>query len=162
NAWQAHSRLFTGSAVGALTSETRGQNSWLNYGPYGESNRTASVEDTVFADQKAGLMPEWTWTEGVAGDQPKLSDGTPKPFEKFHQKEVTAQNKKETPQSEEKPFTPPKTKTPLAEIYLDGETETKQVTFKGEEVEVKLNAHEKLQAINARIDALEQVKVCLS
>jgi len=68
NAWQAHARLFTGSAVGAITSETRGQNSWLNYGPYGEKNRTAKVEDTVFAEQKTGLMPEWTWTEGRAGD----------------------------------------------------------------------------------------------
>lgn len=68
NAWQAHVRLFTGSAVGAITSETRGQNSWLNYGPHGEKNRTAPVEDTVFADQKTGLMPEWTWTEGRAGD----------------------------------------------------------------------------------------------
>ena len=68
NAWQAHVRLFTGSAVAAITSETRGQNSWLNYGPNGETNRTAKVEDTVFADQKTGLMPEWTWTEGVVGD----------------------------------------------------------------------------------------------
>lgn len=68
NAWQAHVRLFTGPAIGAITSETRGQNSWLNYGPEGEKNRTAKVEDTVFADQKTGLMPEWTWTEGRAGD----------------------------------------------------------------------------------------------
>ena len=69
NAWQAHSRLFTGTAIGAMTSETRGQNSWLNYGPFGETNRTAKVEDTKFADQKIGLMPEWTWTEGKASDQ---------------------------------------------------------------------------------------------
>lgn len=64
NAWQAHARLFTGPALGAITSETRGQNSWLNYGPHGEANRNAKVEDTVFADQKTGLMPEWTWREG--------------------------------------------------------------------------------------------------
>ena len=64
NAWQAHARMFTGDALGALTSETRGQNSWLNYGPHGEKNRTAKIEDTVFADQKTGLMPEWTWHEG--------------------------------------------------------------------------------------------------
>lgn len=64
NAWQAHARLFTGSAVAAMTSETRGQNSWLNYGEFGEQNRTAKVEDTIFADQKTGLMPEWTWNEG--------------------------------------------------------------------------------------------------
>lgn len=64
NAWQAHARLFTGSAVAAITSETRGQNSWLNFGKYGEQNRSAKVEDTVFAPQKTGLMPEWTWQEG--------------------------------------------------------------------------------------------------
>ena len=68
NAWQAHVRLFTGSAVPAITSETRGQNSWLNYGPYGERNRNAKLEDTVFADQKTGLMPAFTWEEGRAGD----------------------------------------------------------------------------------------------
>jgi len=69
NAWQAHIRLFTGPARGAITTETRGQNSWLNYGPYGERNRTAKTEDTVFADQKTGLMPEWTWNEGIAPDE---------------------------------------------------------------------------------------------
>ena len=69
NAWQAHDRLFTGSAKGAVASETRGQNSWVNYGPHGETNRTAKGEGTHFADQKTGLMPEWTWTEGRAGDQ---------------------------------------------------------------------------------------------
>ena len=71
NAWQSHIRLYFDEAVGAATSETRGQNSWLNYGPYGETNRTARTEDTVFADQKMGLMPEWTWTEGVAPAAPE-------------------------------------------------------------------------------------------
>jgi hypothetical protein len=69
NAWQAHVRLFTGPAVGAITTETRGQNSWLNYGPHGETNRTAKLEDTEFADQKIGLMPEWTWNEGRVEDE---------------------------------------------------------------------------------------------
>ena len=68
NAFQAHAKLFRGPALRALTTETRGQNSWLNYGPYGEKNRTASVLDTVFADQKMGLMPEWTSREGVLDD----------------------------------------------------------------------------------------------
>lgn len=75
NAWQAHIRLFTGPARGAITTETRGQNSWLNYGPYGERNRTAKTEDTVFADQKTGLMPEWTWTEGRAADEVATPQG---------------------------------------------------------------------------------------
>ena len=66
NAWQAHARLFAGPAVKAITSETRGQNSWLNYGPYGEHNQTASLEDTIFAEQKTGVMPSFTWEEGVS------------------------------------------------------------------------------------------------
>lgn len=70
NAWQGHVRLFTGDAVGAITSETRGQNSWLNYGPHGEENQTAKVEGTTFAEQKTGLMPDWTWQEGVAPSAP--------------------------------------------------------------------------------------------
>lgn len=74
NAWQAHIRLFTGSAKGAITSETRGQNSWLNYGPHGESNRNAKVEDTVFADQKTGIMPDWTWQEGRVPDAEAYPD----------------------------------------------------------------------------------------
>jgi hypothetical protein len=68
NAWQAHQRLFTGSAVAAVTTETRGQNSWVNYGPDGEANRAAAVEDTVFADQKTGLLPDFAWTENVSPD----------------------------------------------------------------------------------------------
>jgi hypothetical protein len=68
NAWQSHVRLFTGDAIAAITSETRGQNSWLNFGPYGKDNRTAKVQDTIFAENKIGLLPEWTWTEGIAGD----------------------------------------------------------------------------------------------
>lgn len=74
NAWQAHVRLYYGPAVGAVTSETRGQNSWLNFGPYGEANQTASVEDTVFADQKIGLMPSFTWEEGRAPDEMSAGD----------------------------------------------------------------------------------------
>ncbi len=77
NAWQAHARLFTGSAVGAITSETRGQNSWLNYGKFGETNMTAKIEDTVFAEQKTGLMPEWTWKLGFnEGTLPAISPET--------------------------------------------------------------------------------------
>lgn len=79
NAWQAHIRLFTGSAVAAITSETRGQNSWLDYGPSGTANQSASVFETVFANQKAGLLPEWTWTEGRAGNM-RLSARSPLGF----------------------------------------------------------------------------------
>ena len=59
-AFLEHSRMYSPEARGAMTSETRGQNSWLNSGPFGQSNRTANVNDTIFADQKSGLMPAWT------------------------------------------------------------------------------------------------------
>ena len=78
NAWQAHARLFTGSAVAAITSETRGQNSWVNFGPYEEANRTANGADTHYADQKVGLMPEWTWTEGFSSNEPDFKELDPK------------------------------------------------------------------------------------
>lgn len=60
NAWRSHLGMFSPEAQRAMTTETRGQNSWLNYGPHGEANRTASTGDTRFADQKIGLMPDWT------------------------------------------------------------------------------------------------------
>lgn len=59
NAWRSHASMYTPLARRAMTTETRGQNSWLNYGPHGERNRNARTEDTVFADQKAGLLPRW-------------------------------------------------------------------------------------------------------
>ena len=62
NAWQAHKRLFSDEAMPALTSETRGQNSWVNFGPKGEANRGAP-KDTFYADQKTGVMPKWTRKE---------------------------------------------------------------------------------------------------
>lgn len=64
-AWIAHSAMFSPAARRALTSETRGQNSWVNYGPHGEVNRSSSGADTIYAPQKTTVMPEWTATEGL-------------------------------------------------------------------------------------------------
>lgn len=69
NAWRSHSSMYSPLARRAMTTETRGQNSWVNYGPYAESNRTASGADTHYADQKIGLLPEWVTHEG-APEQP--------------------------------------------------------------------------------------------
>jgi hypothetical protein len=65
NAWRSHAAMYTPLARQAMTSETRGQNSWVNYGPQGEANRTAKVNDTGFADQKVGLLPDWVGSEGA-------------------------------------------------------------------------------------------------
>jgi hypothetical protein len=60
NAWRSHASMFSEKALPAMTAETRGQNSWVNYGPYGSYNRTASAGDTHYAPQKIGIMPKWT------------------------------------------------------------------------------------------------------
>jgi hypothetical protein len=64
NAWRSHSAMYSPLARRAMTTETRGQNSWVNYGPHGEKNRTAITGETVFAAQKIGLLPEWVVSEG--------------------------------------------------------------------------------------------------
>lgn len=64
-AWQAHSQMYSPLARRALTTETRGQNSWVNFGPSGETNRDASSAETVYAPQKVGLLPEWAVEEGA-------------------------------------------------------------------------------------------------
>jgi predicted GNAT family acetyltransferase len=58
NAWRQHAAMYSDLARGAMTTETRGQNSWLNYGPHGENNRTAKASETIYAEQKAGLLPD--------------------------------------------------------------------------------------------------------
>ncbi|MFM0172371.1 hypothetical protein PQR33_23955 [Paraburkholderia sediminicola] len=72
NAWRIHSAMYSEDALGALTTELRGQNSWLNFGPSGEFNRTADQFDTEYADQKIGLLPRWVWDEGRL--DPNLSE----------------------------------------------------------------------------------------
>lgn len=72
NAWRAHAAMYSPLARRAMTTETRGQNSWVNFGPYGEKNRTAGPAETHFADQKIGLMPEWVSEEGRGDDAPGL------------------------------------------------------------------------------------------
>jgi hypothetical protein len=64
NAWRSHSAMYSKLARGAMTSETRGQNSWVNYGPHAVKNKHASAADTVYAPQKIGLLPDWVIEEG--------------------------------------------------------------------------------------------------
>jgi hypothetical protein len=64
NAWQSHAAMYSPLARRAMTTETRGQNNWVNFGPNAEFNQTASGADTVYADQKIGLMPIWVSEEG--------------------------------------------------------------------------------------------------
>lgn len=81
NAWNVHVRMYTPLAARAMTTETRGQNSWVNFSGVNEEafklrNQARSLrkqgkfeeaealtgkvyEIMKFADQKIGLLPEW-------------------------------------------------------------------------------------------------------
>lgn len=65
NAWRAHSSMYSPLARLAMTTETRGQNSWVNYGPHGDFNRKAGPGETIYADQKIGLLPMWVSEQGA-------------------------------------------------------------------------------------------------
>lgn len=67
NAWLHHSMMFSAEAQAALTSETRGQNSWVNYGPYA----SLPASERPFAEQKCALLPSWCWNWQAALSQEK-------------------------------------------------------------------------------------------
>jgi hypothetical protein len=76
NAWQSHASMYSPLARRAMTTETRGQNSWVNYGPFGEFNKTASAGETQYAPQKIGLLPLWVSEEGFLGGAETGTDGS--------------------------------------------------------------------------------------
>jgi GNAT superfamily N-acetyltransferase len=76
NAWHSHVRMYSPLAARAMTTETRGQNSWVNFGPFGEQNR-ANQQETVYAEQKAALLPEWVMADGLLeGSEPQAEAAT--------------------------------------------------------------------------------------
>lgn len=70
-AYQNHRKMFSPEAQKALATETRGQNSWVNYGPFGESNR-ANPAETKYAEQKTGLLPSWATEDLEKIENPKM------------------------------------------------------------------------------------------
>lgn len=81
-AWLNHAPMYSPDARPAAAVELRGQNSYLNFGPNAEHNAKASGADTIYADQKLGLMPEWASTEkskkkAEPKDEVKKADGGP-------------------------------------------------------------------------------------
>ena len=64
NAWRSHAALFSPKARHAMTTRTRGLNSWLYSGPRGKDHSTGSPPVTVFPPYKTGLLPDWVMREG--------------------------------------------------------------------------------------------------
>jgi len=59
NAFRSHAAMYSPIARRALATETRGQNSYVNFGPNADFNKTADGGSTKYAPQKVGLLPEW-------------------------------------------------------------------------------------------------------
>jgi hypothetical protein len=61
-AWWSHGQMYSPHAIGAMSTETIGQNSWVNFGPHRFDETGALVQqparDLPFAEQKAGLLPQ--------------------------------------------------------------------------------------------------------
>ncbi len=85
NAWDVHARMFTPVARRAMTSETRGQNSWVNSGKH-MRNADGSIKkkgdegylnakERPFASQKIGLLPEkYSTTDEELAARPSPED----------------------------------------------------------------------------------------
>ncbi len=59
-AYRAHSQMFSPEAARAMATETRGQNSWVNFGKQnyeGDIRRNIPLPDRPYAQQKADLLP---------------------------------------------------------------------------------------------------------
>ncbi|KAI0002845.1 hypothetical protein F4779DRAFT_630833 [Xylariaceae sp. FL0662B] len=59
NAWRGHLAMYSPLARRAMTVEMWAQNCWINYGPFGQSNRRANMTETNYPAQKIALLPEW-------------------------------------------------------------------------------------------------------
>lgn len=73
NAWNVHSQMFSWEARRAMTTETRGQNSYLNFGPqnYDKNGRYRNIPpaERPFAPQKTALLPdEFVWRPSELSD----------------------------------------------------------------------------------------------
>ena len=60
-AWRSHQQMYSDAAQPALATETRGQSTWVEFGPEAKNNRAAikanEVGQVKFPPQKAGLLP---------------------------------------------------------------------------------------------------------
>ena len=105
NAWNVHARMYSPEARKAMTSETRGQNSYVNFSGVNEeafklrdqarearkAGDTEKAEQLVgqvydmmrFADQKIGLLPEFAYQLDAEGSVSETAASTVKKAQKF-------------------------------------------------------------------------------
>lgn len=67
-AYLTHKKYYSPTAHKALATETLMQNQHVNFGPHAEHNRK-NPKNTIFAPQKAGLVPDWIVQEKWHGEK---------------------------------------------------------------------------------------------
>ncbi len=67
-AYLTHKKMYSQSAQPALANELTMQNSWVNFGPHAENNKK-NPSNTIFAPQKAGLVPDWVYKDKLHGEE---------------------------------------------------------------------------------------------
>lgn len=82
-AWNVHSKMYSDEARKAMTTETRGQNSFVNFGKHMRNKEGKIIKkgeegylgpkERPFAEQKIGLLPDWI----VSGGKSYESDMIP-------------------------------------------------------------------------------------
>jgi len=84
NAWIKHSQMFSPEAQRALSTETRGQNSWVNYGTQnydGDQYLNIPVAERPYAKQKVALLPveltDWRAALARGGTRFSLTESRP-------------------------------------------------------------------------------------
>ena len=96
NAWMSHKQMYSPLAAKALTTETKGQNHAVNWGEHGEHNRT-NPSQTRYADQKAGLLPDWAHNHTYENKLNKSEETSSKPLSQHprdYYKDKKAQDKR--------------------------------------------------------------------
>lgn len=69
-AWHEHAKMFSKDARPALSMDTHGQNSWVNFGPH--NPQSLKPQDRPYAEQKANVLPEKVYPTKLA--RPKTAD----------------------------------------------------------------------------------------
>jgi hypothetical protein len=100
HAYRAHSQMYTPEALPAMGTETRGQNSWVNFGPYGH----LPVTERPFAPQKNAVLPKQ-----FAMEDPVLVESDKEVADRTHRAALRAGF----------PQTPPSHNGSMTEVHLN-------------------------------------------
>jgi hypothetical protein len=77
NAWREHAAMFSDKSIPAMSTETLGQNAWVNFNKNVVPG--SPLRDRPFAAQKAALLPEALWKPAITtrkAESARLAAGT--------------------------------------------------------------------------------------